>query len=205
MKFRKKLLLKSNKSLTTKLTSQEKALAKISEEKKTLEETNNGLSTDLTEVKREMRETFRQKCEELAQLKVRSELRSKRKLEYPEESGKKCKSASKSCGDSPMIVLSSPGPAAEFQPNCLGKFVNICQHNNAPAYRSCSSQAEAVGSYFLYKLDSGRWGVGSLLGGSEVGLRSSRKTESVPRDKWFYYDGAWCPDPAVTSLPVSDQ
>ena len=205
MKFRKKLLLKSNKSLTSKLTSQEEALAKVSEEKKTLEETNNGLSTDLTEVKREMREAFRQKCEELEQLKVRSELRSKRKLEYPEESGKKCKSASKSCGDSPMIVLSSPGPAAEFQPNCLGKFVNICQHNNAPAYRSCSSQVGVGESYFLYKLDSGRWGVGSLLGGTEVGLRSSRKTESVPRDKWFYYDGAWCPDPAVTSLPVSDQ
>ena len=51
LKFRKKLLLKSNKSLTTKLTSQEEALAKVSEEKKTLEETNTELSRCILTVK----------------------------------------------------------------------------------------------------------------------------------------------------------
>ena len=90
------------------------------------------------------------------------------------------------------LLVTSTGPAAEYQGSAIGLYREAGTHNGASYYVQLHDVNTEEEPGKIYKYKDGGWRAGDVLGGAVCGLKNSSATATVPESGWQYVgEGGW--------------
>ena len=104
-----------------------------------------------------------------------------------------------------FLLVTTTGPAAEYEGDMFGLYKEAGTYNGAPYYVQLDDVSTKGEPHKIYKHDDG-WRAGPVLGDTACGLLNSSTTATVPESGWQYGDGTgtWPHDAGLRVTRVGD-
>ena len=109
----------------------------------------------------------------------------------------------KTIGESPLLLLTTTGPAAEYKGDRFGLYKEEGLHNGVKYYRQLDRSNKGA---YMYQYSKEKWYISDILGKNGGSLQNLTSSDTVPVSGWQYADGTgtWPHDGGITVTPLED-